>query len=234
MDFLALCQKAALESGVIAGTQPTTVVNQTGLLAKIVSWTADAVEWVEQEETGWRWMQKPWTGPLTANNRTYTAASFAATNADFGAWIIDDVARRYYPTSVYLTATGVSDEQPIRFMPYDQWQRTFDRGTQTTDRPSRYTISPQDEIIFAAEPNDAFTARGMYRRRSLRPTVNTSTPEWAPQFHMAAVWESGRRLALYDEAYQNAARCERERDMVMAKLRQTQLPVMRIVGRPLA
>lgn len=240
MTFLELCQKAALESGVIDGTQPTTVIGQTGLLAKLVSWTADAVEWVEQEENGWLWMRKPWSGSLTASSRTYAAASFTSPGnaigpaTDFGSWITDDVRRKIYPVTLYLTATGVSDEQRLKQIPYEQWQRDFDTGTQTTERPWRYTISPRNEIIFAQSPDAAYTAKGMYRRCSLRPTINTSTPAWPVQYHVVAAWEAGRRLALFDEAYDNARRCEMERDTLMQKLRADQLPPMRFSGGPLA
>lgn len=226
MDFRALCQMAARESGVVSGTQPSSVVNQTGLLLRIVTWTADAVEWVENADMAWRWMRKGWTGALTANNRAYTAGSFGLT--DFSAWVLDDIERKLFPTSLYLTATGVSDEQKLHFLAYDAWRDRFDTGTQETGRPGRYTVSDANEIVFAQTPDDAYTARGLYRRAPVRPTINTSTPAWPAQFHAVAAWESARRLAAYDKAWDEARRCESERDEIMGQMRTDQLPPLRI------
>ena len=45
--FLQLCQKLARESGSVSGgaMQPTSVLNQSGRLAKVVAWLSDG--WVE-------------------------------------------------------------------------------------------------------------------------------------------------------------------------------------------
>lgn len=232
MTLLELCQMAARESGVVTGVQPTSVTGQTGLLRQVVAWTVAAVKWVEQEEEGWFWMQKPWSGPLSADIRAYTASSFALT--DWSAWTIDDIEAKKYPTSLYLTATGVADEQGIKFIPYEKWQAIYDRGTQQTGRPGLYTVSPTGEIIFADCPDAPYTARGMYRRVAQTLSANTDTPAWPAQFHDAAGWEAARRAAAYDKAWDEALRCEAERDEVMFQLRRHQLQPIRIKSKKLA
>jgi hypothetical protein len=219
--FLEICQKAGAESGVFSDGQPASVVNQTGDLKKLVDWTADAVEWVERQRDDWQWMQKAWSGSLTANNRTYTAAgSFVIT--DFGGWVIDDIRRRFYPVSIYLTATGVSDETALKLIPYETWLARYDRGTQETNRPTYYTISPAGEIIFAQTPDAAYTARGRYRRKPARPAANATEPGWPAQYHFVAAWEAARRLAEHDEAWNQAKRCERERNAMLYELTRNQ------------
>lgn len=230
--LLELCQMAGRESGVVSGDQPASVTNQTGMLKRIVGWTVAAVKWVEQEEEGWFWMQKPWTGALTASNRAYTAASFSLT--DWSAWHIDDLEQKKFTVSLYATATGVSDEQGLRFIEYIRWQSIFDLGTQTPGRPAFYTISPAGEIIFAPTPDVAYTARGLYRRAPQTLAANGDTPAWPAQFHDAAGWESARRAAAYDKAWDEALRCEAERDEIMSQLRRHQLPPIRIKSKKLA
>lgn len=230
--YLELAQKAGLESGVFSDGQPASVTGQTGDLKKLVAWTADAVEWVERQRNDWLWMKKAWSGALTASNRTYTSASFSLT--DFAEWDIDDVRTGYLPLSIYLTATGVSDETPIRFMDYEYWIHNYFRGTEVTDRPSHYTISPANELIFVPTPDAAYTARGRYRRKPTRPTANADEPGWPARFHDAAAWEAARRLAEHDEAWNQAERCKRERDSMMYDLTRDQTRKPKMAGRPLA
>lgn len=226
MDFLTLCQKTAFESGVVSGTQPTTVTGQTGLLGKIVGWVADAWTWIQGEETTWRWMRADWEGELSVGEARYTADSFDID--DFGAWITDDVRVNYKPTTIYLTATGVSDEVPLKEIEFVLWEERYNRGTVENGRPLEYAISDDNEICFGPPPDAAYTVRGKCRLGAVTLTNNTDEPACPARFHMAIVWEANRRLALHDESWNVAQSHEMKRDGAMAGLRLDQLPRRRI------
>lgn len=232
--FLELCRKAGLESGVFSGNQPSSVLNQSGDVAKLVSWTNDAWKWLQQLEKHWAWMRKDWSGALTANNDTYTAASFNLT--DHGQWIIDERTPLKFtqPVSIYLTATGVADQTPLTYIDYDDFESRYRTGAQTSNRPQHYSVSDAGEIVFGPAPDAPYTARGKYRQAAQSLTTNTATPGCPAEFHDAIAWEAARRLAEHDEAWNQAKRCEGERDRIMFALRRSQLPKIRFASRPLA
>lgn len=230
--FLQLCQVAGRESGVISGNQPTAVTGQTGDLLKLVNWVAESWTWIQQMESNWLWMRKSWSGSLSADNGTYTAASFNIT--DFGSWITDDVRRRYYPVTIYLTSLGVADEGYVREIDFYKYERLYLRGTQETNKPVHYSISDAQEICFGQIPDNDYTASGKYRQAPVVLAANNDTPACPAQFHSAISWEAARRLAEHDEAWNQAKRCEMERDKILFALRRDQLPRLRFASRPLA
>lgn len=230
--FLELCQETARESGVVSGTQPTSVTGQTGDLLKIVNFVIAAWRQIQESRTEWLWMRAQWEGDLAANTAVYTAASFSLTR--HAAWIGDNKARRFWPMTIYLKSTGVSDEGSLREIAYQTWLERFDRGTQTADKPSWYAISDAGELCFGPKPDAIYTVRGWRRKSPQILAANGDTPECPSQFHRVISCKARMLYAAYDEAgvAYNAAEIEYKEEM--AALERDQLPRPNISARPLA
>lgn len=238
MNYLELCQKVARESGTISGVSPSTVISQTGRLLKVVNWTADAWTWVQNEHIAWRWMRSRFSWDCSIGTRRYTPAAVNLT--DFGRWLTDDLCRSsldaisYYPVTLYLTATGVSDEGAIREIDYSLWRHRYDRGTQDNARPVSYAISPANEFCLGGSPDYIYTVQGEYFIAPVLLAANADTPAMPSQFHDAIVWRALELLAEFDEAPLAIAAARYKRLSVMAALENSQLDTIEITCGTLA
>ena len=132
--FLQLCQQVARDSGVISGVKPTTTVGQTAQLGQVVDWVKDAWVFV-QTEANWPWLRTEFSKVTVASTYSYLPTAWSLT--DHESWITEP-----YTVSMYLTATGVSDESSLRLITYETYRNRYLQGTQTATRPLEYAISP--------------------------------------------------------------------------------------------
>lgn len=236
MNFLQICQMAARESGSIPPEQVTSVEGQTGRLAKLIYWVQEAYRQIELKRRDWLWKRDEFSQALVAGGTgRYTAASLGITR--FGAWVQDDLVRtpNYFPMTIYLTATGTSDENYLRQMPWIDFRTTYLRGSQTNDRPQRWSISPAKEFCLGPVPNDAFTVRGEYYKGAQTLTENTSEPELPEEFHSMIAWEAVRLLELEGEAPEGRYILVRdEHQRYMTRLERDHLPEIILGGSPIA
>lgn len=231
MDYLSLCQMVARESGTVSGTLPSSVAGQTGRLSKIVFWTNDAWRQIQNRRNAWRWMRAEFGAPdavTVAGTKRYTSASFNLTR--WAEWITEEDT-----VSSYLQSTGVADEQPLLFMPWSLWKRTYDRGEQQQDRPIHYTISPAGEFCIGPTPDDTYVIRGEYRKSPQSLTANDDVPELPARFHDIIAWYALLLLAEHDEGGQlPLARAGRNYNTLMDDLERDQLPQLVIGANALA
>ena len=196
MNFLALCQRVASESGTINGTLPTAVTSQTGRLLKVVNWTAEAWNQIQGEHTTWKWMRAEFSGAVLTNTVRYTPASFNLTR--HRAWITDE-AHDAGAITVYATATGVSDETVLVRADWEDFRAMYLRGSQTAARPIEYAVSPAGELCFGPKPDAAYTAQGEYYKSAQTLSANSDTPECPEEHHMTIVWRALKLLKIHDE-----------------------------------
>jgi len=220
--FLSLCEKVARESGIVAGTQPTSVTGQSGLLLQIVNWVADSWVEIQNSRNGWKFLHSAWSGTLNAGQSVYTAASFGLTR--HARWVGDDRVERTFPTTLYLQSGGVADEGPIREIPYEQWLRMYDQGSQVAARPVHYAISPVNEICFGPKPDLTYIARGRRYKSAQVLAANTDEPECPGQYHDVIVWRALMKLAGFDESASALTVARANYDVLMGQLERNQLP----------
>lgn len=194
--YLQLCQKVARDSGTISGTSPATVSGQTGRLGLIVAQVAEAWVQIQNLHAHWRWMRGEFSGTTTSGAGQYTNNSWALT--DWAEWVHDEYDHR--PHSIYLTATGVSDERVLIEIPWRRWREQFDRGTQTNSYPAYYAISPANEFCLGPTPDATYTVKGEYRKTVETLSANADEPNCPARFHDIIAWRALMLLAQFDEA----------------------------------
>lgn len=231
MNFLDLCQRLRQEAG-ISGTGPIAVTNQSGEYKRVVDWVQTAYEDIQNAHDTWRWMRRKANISTSAGTRNYGYAAFmdltdSAPISRFNYWYTD-------VASIYLTATGVSDEQQLTFIPYDDWRIVYDIGNNISeqDRPSFYTVSPTDEILLAKVPNDIYVVRNDYQMSPGTLANENSVPDMPLQYHMIIVWRALMFYGGYEGASEVYARGQTEYNRLFSRMERTQLPGMGF-GEPL-
>lgn len=215
--FLELCQMVARESGTISGNLPSSVVNQTGRLAKVVHWTADAWRQLQLRRNAWLFMRGEFDGTTTAGAARYTGASFSIDR--FGNWITEAESMTCY-------RQGALDEGewPLRQIDWQTWRRTYDRGVQQQNRPLHYAISPKGELCLGPVPDGAYVVRGEYRKRPQVLAENGDVPDMPARFHDAIAWYALLLLSEHDEAQFHVATAMRRYRTILDDLERDQLP----------
>lgn len=218
-----------------AGLVPTSVVGQTGRPLKLVEFTAEAWVRIQNLHPGWRWMQKTY-GPddttTTASTSTYLPASFDIT--DLRDWKRDNPVTGYRPHTIYLTATGVSDERKLLEISWQAWRTMYGRGTQTSGYPRDYAITPAGAIALGPTPDDEYTVSGEYDQAAVRMTANADTPGLPDAFHQIIVNKALIMLHEDDEHILGIGAARNNYAEYLDGLERSQLPIITIGGGPIA
>ena len=243
MTFLELCQLVAEESGMVDGTNPTTVTGQVGILAKIVRITAEVWRKIQLARPNWKWMRAEFTSsalaavapPIVAK---YTAvALMGATLAlRWGRWFEDDVLGGYYPMSIYDSSIGVSDESKLTQMSWTAFRDKYMRGSQTAGRPIEWAISPAGELCLGPNPSiSTYIVKGEYWKSPQLLVEDGDEPEVDAQYHTGIAYTAVTKLNSGDEASPQAIKDARdEANKWLDDLERDQLPNFTFGGGPIA
>ncbi len=184
--FLELCQDLRRESG-ISGSGPSSTVSQTGEMLRIVEWIQSAYKYVQNLHSTWLFLQNDFTFNTVASTQTYTPT--AAGYAEVGRWKDDTF-------QYYLTSTGISAQQDLQFVPWDEFSAYYLRGSLQTQTgpPTVVTIRPNRSLMFWPIPDAVYTITGEYFKRAQAMSGDTSEPLIPTEFQDVIVW---RALMLY-------------------------------------
>lgn len=226
--YLQLCQYTGRDSGTIAASQIAAVTGQTGRAAEIVALVAEAWRQIQAESAQWSWMRAEWSYALTSGTDDYTPTTIGLTR--HRRWITQDPA-----VTLYLTATGVSDEGELSFLDWPAFQRLFLRGSQTDARPTHFTVRPRDRaLVFGPQPDAAYTAQGDYIKSAQTLSANSDEPECPSEHHELIKWKALLLLDEFDEAPVSRAFAELNYRNGMTALRRDCLPELKITAAPIA
>lgn len=166
MNFLALCQHVhrLIRPGPdLPGTVPTATTGQTGVLEEIVYWTRNAWLDIQAEQDHWQWMKVPASLSVTSSTRTYAVSAMTTGG---GTWISGVAVERLLPLAdshsnqfgmIYLTATGVSAQQRVIYVPIQDFRGFLDIGTRSSGQPRYFTIKHGNQIEFDPTPDATYT-----------------------------------------------------------------------------
>lgn len=225
MTFLEMCQRLRLEAG-ISGSGPASVIGQAGQLDKVVKWILSAYENIQNMYATWDFLRTDFTFSTIANIQNYTSTAVDLT--DLATW----KAKENSDLTIY---SSVSDEQYLTVVSWDEFKAIYMFGTSRsqTERPTVAAIKPDNSMSLWPIPNAVYTVTGEYYKAAQTLTINTDTPIFPSQFHMAIVW---RALMYYGADYaadEKYAHGQNEHKNLLKKLEKDQLPKFSY-GEPLA
>ena len=140
----------------------------------------------------------------------------------------------YKPHTIYLKATGVSDEGALREISWQRWRTSYGRGSQTNNYPAEYAISPAGEFSLGPIPDDIYTVQGEYRQSAVVLAADGDIPGAPAAFHGIIVWRALMMLAEFDEAVEQRAAAVIKYAALLEDLQRDQLPVISLGGPPIA
>uniref|UniRef100_UPI004047D4EE phage adaptor protein n=1 Tax=Rheinheimera sp. TaxID=1869214 RepID=UPI004047D4EE len=136
MTFIELCQRVRQESG-ISGSGPVTVVNQTGILAKVVEWVRQADLDIQRLQNDWSFLWSMTDTTLTTDVRQYAMA-------DLG---LNNVSR--------IKQLNIGN-QKLTEIPWELFRQRGYLGMNDRQQPTVYTFRPDGILSVFAVPNSNY------------------------------------------------------------------------------
>lgn len=196
MNFLALVQDLARQSGTLAGgTTISAVTGVSGRADKLVDWTIKAWKDIQRQRL-WQWLRVDFDHTLLESTNRYTAASMNLTR--FRNWVED--TNYFRAMTLYDPGIGQSDEQELRQISYEAWKLAYGRGSHDPDRPVHWAISPTNEFLVGPTPDQEYALLGEYRKSAQVLAANSDTPEAPEDYHEIIVYRAIQLMAESDES----------------------------------
>lgn len=224
-DFLDLCVDLRRECAV-GGTGPTTVVDQTGELERLVKWIRDAYNEIQSEEPNWRWLRSEFTFQTVAGDDSYaygdmTDSVASATITRFDRFWTEEV-------QIYLTSAGIGGRHHIPYTRWEDFRRVWLTGNPTNQYPSCFSIDPRDNFRLGGPPGAVYTVTGEYQKSPQVLALDDDTPEMPAKYHPLIVARAMEKYAAYHAAPEVDVAAQRIIDRWMPDLRANQLPESRL------
>lgn len=240
MNFLAICQRAAVECGVASGSAIQvvlpTVVGATGSLGRIVGWVNDAWTDLQMDHEDWTWMRS--SNLLGAGVSFMTVSGQASYPLgtglgtvgiavdDFGKW--DREAFRCDTSTI-----GFRDEMFLDEIPYDSWRDSYMLGAMRSvmTRPIAIAIGPDQSLNLGPPPNGQYTITGDYYIAPTEMVLDTDVPFGLPaRFHMLIIYRAMLKYAGYESAPEVFERATAENAGMYSQLLSVRAPRMTFGG----
>ena len=201
MTFLELVQDAALKSGTFPSkTSITSVVSQGGRKGQIVDYVRQAWEDIQTSKRDWFWLRAEFTSSaIVDGDGEYTATDLGVATR-FSRWRFNEDRWERSGWTIYKTASGLSDESPLAFMPWDEFRECYLEGVQTKGKPLHFTISPTRAVRLGPVPDGSYTLRGERMKRFQTLAADGDVPECPEDYHSVIVWTALTMLTEVDEA----------------------------------
>lgn len=230
MNYLELCNALHEKTGE-SGADLTAVTGQSGYYKKITNYVKDAWVDIQSKHTTWRFLRHEALPTIAASNNTIDADAWTVANLSLS---IDGYHKNTF--SIYVTATGISDETELTYVPWERWKEYFgisyDDGTE--GRPTHITIDPDtDDLIVGSTTDDAYTVSFAFNAIPTTLAADGDTPNIVSSLHMIIVWTALERYGNREESKWDAAEGKKEAKRFMSRLEKRELPESTIGG-PLA
>jgi hypothetical protein len=180
--FLQLCKQVRQECGV-AGDGPTTVLNQTGVMKKIVDRTAQAWVDIQASRPYWKFMRNQFEFETVVDQREYPLAPSIA-DGGLNQQSVDKFDRK----NTYLYLTSTADEKALTWMPYDHFRNRY--RTYPPGRPTVITEQPGRVLAFNSTPDAIYTVTCDYWMTPEFLAEDDDVPGMPEHFHNCLVWRS--------------------------------------------
>lgn len=228
--YLALCQKLR-QNTIDSGSGPTTVVGQSGQLARLVQWIADAYNELQQESDVWRWLRHEFTLNTVAGTGAY--AYGACTDVD-AATPISRFSHWYWESmKAYRQSDGVGTEFPLIWLEWPRFRRLYHYGSQTPSQVAHVSMDPAGRLVFGPTPDAVYVVGGEFQRSPQILALDADIPEMPTRFHDVVVYDAMKKYGGNVVAPEAMVRALAEGGTLRAALERDQLPAI-TYGEPLA
>ncbi len=234
MNFLQLCQRAAVECGVSSTVAITTalptVAGANGSLGRIVNWVNDAWTDIQMDHDDWGWMRSSnilgqgIAFQTVAGQPSYPLGLGAGTVGvdvdSFGKW--DRETFRAFTTSV-----GFLNETFLDEIPFDRWRNSYMLGATRTvqTRPVAIAVGPNQSLNLGPPPNGLYTVTGDYFMAPSEMGADADVPLGLPtRFHMLIVYRTMIKYGGYESAPEVYNRGTEENAGMYAQLQAVRAP----------
>lgn len=231
--YLNLCKDLVREAGITSssGTGPSAVTSQTGEMLRVVNWVRKAWDEIQNRHSNstglyWRWMRRQFTLALSSGDDTYaygdaTDVDASAAIARFSCWFVNDLKE---PPRCYLTASGVSAEYWLHYVPLEAFNTIYKKGSGQSGTPIHITVDEKNQLLFGPKPNASFTVTGDFLRSVQTLAADGDIPEMPTQYHDLIVWYALEHYGFYEVAPEAIRRAQRAGGRLMRQLEINQLP----------
>lgn len=235
MTYLTLCSDTRRECR-MNGTGPSAVTGQTGLLADVVAWVANAYTELQQARDNWRWLRSTFTFNTVASTDAYaytavTDSRLSATISRFAKWWLTD-DEGYSAIRIYPTSSGVGSEFYLTPIPWDQFRARYKFGAQQslTGQPQHVSVDPQNRLVLGPNPSAIYTVTGEYQMSPQTLTANDDVPEMPTQFHQLIVYMAMEKYGAAKSEIEVFNRGALEGGRMRNRLEMDQLPMITMAG----
>jgi hypothetical protein len=177
VNNLQLCIATRKETG-IATTGPSSVLNQVGLLEKLVGWVAQAWNDIQSMHDGlWTFLRSKIEKTITGAAREYVLGS--------GGWAITSFKRFDYDNCYLWDGT---QRYPLEYVPYVEFVAC--NSTFTVGRPSKFTLTPDDKVAFNATPDKSYNTELHYWKDAFKLSADEDVPAIRESLQYVIVWKA--------------------------------------------
>lgn len=215
MTFLELVQSLARESEI--ATAPATTVAQTGKSLSFVNKINTAYRLIQLLHKDWNFRRAEFTFDTAASTAEYTASGESITN--FGNWDTETFR-------IYLTATGISDEQFLSYTPWSIFRDELLVGANRTasGRPYRFSVKSDKTLSLWPVPDAIYTVTGEQLRCVDVLSGNDDTPWFHADYHMIIVYRAMMLLGKAEGSVEVFSQGEEEYKRMLGDLEKYELP----------
>jgi hypothetical protein len=216
LTYLQLAQIVRQEVGA-AGSGPTTTVSQSGEYKRIVDWVAQADAEIQQEHDEWRFMVGSFAVNTVVGTASYLPSTFVTPVTDL---------RQYKERTIkaYLLSAGVSDQNELRYLDFEDWDIMYNTGAQTNSRPIHWTIGNALELLIGPHPADVYRITGLYQKTVTTLTGDAATPIYPAEFHMLPAYLAMMKYGRYTAASEVFNDAERLYKKMLIRMERSQMP----------
>lgn len=206
MDYLELVRRLQSEAGV-AGPAIASVLNQTGMSAKLVDWVQESWVEIQNMRPDWEFLRNEWGVNLTINKQDYN--------------VIDDLGlltvKRFDPND-WRIEEFTTDRSRMTQLDYRRWREKYGPGVMSSGRPSELTFITNTNLRFNAIPDKVYrvTAGGWMTAEEL--TDNADIPTMPADFHMAIVWKALEHYGFHESAAELITKAQRQWSKVYGQM----------------
>lgn len=216
LTYLQLAQILRQEVGA-SGSGPTTTVGQVGEYKRIVDWIAQADAEIQQEHDEWRFMVNSFAVNTVVGTASYAASTFVTPVTDL---------RQYKERTIkcYLLSAGVTDQNELRYLDFEDWDIMYNTGPQTNSRPIHWTIGNALELLIGPHPADVYRITGLYQRSVTTLSGDAAVPVYPAEFNMLPVYLAMMKYGRFTAAGEVYSDGERLYTKMLNRMRRSQLP----------